>query len=162
MKVYFLSQSLQNRAGSFDDSETGCDWFNESQSLQNRAGSFDRVSSETGREASHLNPFRIGRGLSTQCGWLILCGCASLNPFGTGQGLSTVMMYTVPIMKVSFNPFGAGQGLSTEGVDIYGAKGCFNPFGTGQGLSTYLFEQEIYYVWLSQSLQNRAGSFDRY
>ena len=69
------------------------------------------------------------------------------------------MMYTVPIMKVSFNPFGAGQGLSTEGVDIYGAKGCFNPFGTGRGLSTGLQERNQAVI-KSQSLWNRARSFD--
>ena len=136
MKVYFLSQSLQNRAGSFDDSETGCDWFNESQSLQNRAGSFDRVSSETGREASHLNPFRIGRGLSTQCGWLILCGCASLNPFGTGQGLSTCVFIRAPIFKPVSIPLEQGR--------------VFRPFETNSSSCHSLF----------QSLWNRAGSFD--
>ena len=62
----------------------------------------------------------------------------SLNPFGTGRGLSTRKKITMP-------------------EKIWG----LNPFGTGRGLST-VYENKIVNVGQSQSLWNRAGSFDRF
>ena len=57
------------------------------------------------------------------------------------------------------NPFGTGRGLSTFRTTVFERNQSLNPFGTGRGLSTHVrFESEE--SKQSQSLWNRAGSFD--
>ena len=59
------------------------------------------------------------------------------------------------------NPFGTGQCLSTTVNSTEAAvQGCLNPFGTGQCLSTRVREVTEELKSLSQSLWNRAMSFD--
>ena len=62
---------------------------------------------------------------------------------------------------MSFNPFEAGRGLSTKVRKSFLPMKGLNPFGTGRGLSTidWLLNQ---FLSQSQSLWNRAGSFDRF
>ena len=57
------------------------------------------------------------------------------------------------------NPFRTGRGLSTFRTTVFERNQSLNPFGTGRGLSTHVrFESEE--SKQSQSLWNRAGSFD--
>ena len=84
-----------------------------------------------------------------------------LNPFGTGQCLSTWYCRGLCSTYWGLNPFGTGQCLST----IMSIRGLFstsslNPFGTGQCLSTFENERSTRISILSQSLWNRAMSFD--
>ncbi len=58
------------------------------------------------------------------------------------------------------NPFGTGQCLSTYCTSYIGDYHGLNPFGTGQCLSTKIL-RDIDQLWKSQSLWNRAMSFDR-
>ena len=60
-----------------------------SQSLWNRAGSFDSLFRQRLRLEYRLNPFGTGRGLSTKWLDLHMPYLVGLNPFGTGRGLST-------------------------------------------------------------------------
>ena len=63
---------------------------------------------------------------------------------------------------MSFNPFEAGRGLSTKVRKSFLPMKGLNPFGTGRGLSTYEYREIFKENGLSQSLWNRAGSFDRF
>ena len=60
----------------------------------------------------------------------------SLNPFGTGQCLTTKSLALMDQLAESLNPFGTGQCLTTRGY--YGIRPIF----------------------MSQSLWNRAVSYD--
>ena len=108
-----------------------------------------------------------------------------LNPFGTGQCLSTYkragnlkrLLVSIPLEQgsvfrqiftiweasrlKSLNPFGTGQCLSTGelGWNWTAYKGL-NPFGTGQCLSTVVSTHGWACENWSQSLWNRAVSFD--
>ena len=132
-----MSQSLWNRAGSFDgDYRDLCRRRNvsipleqggvfrpcligykfpvlRSQSLWNRAGSFDRQSKWSSK------------------------GSSSLNPFGTGRGLSTLLTQMQRVFTL-------------VSQSLWNRAGSFDPFN------------EVVYscVCKSQSLWNRAGSFD--
>ena len=131
-----------------------------------------------------LNPFGTGQGLSTHQAIIEQEEDECLNPFGTGQGLSThfgqrikiLLWVSIPLEQgrvfrqccgwihdmagTRLNPFGTGQGLSTNVVgESMTWLESLNPFGTGQGLSTR-FSIFRFYHRRSQSLWNRAGSFD--
>ena len=84
-----------------------------SQSLWNRAGSFDFSVLITVRKIQRLNPFGTGQGLSTEEEKASLKNALRLNPFGTGQGLSTIIAKMLSSILKGLNPFGTGQGLST-------------------------------------------------
>ena len=60
------------------------------------------------------------------------------------------------------NPFGTGQCLSTtKSSSIQCRRTCLNPFGTGQCLSTVRMQCMLRKLESSQSLWNRAMSFDQ-
>ena len=88
----------------------------ESQSLWNRAGSFDRKRMSFLLQLKSLNPFGTGRGLSTMKKLFVMKSVSCLNPFGTGRGLSTVNLGSLMGDGTCLNPFGTGRGLSTAGV----------------------------------------------
>ena len=67
---------------------------------------------------------------------LVFCRMG-LNPFRTGRGLSTQNPIERLWCFIRLNPFRTGRGLSTNGTDAaYEVYGCLNPFRTGRGLST--------------------------
>ena len=101
--------------------------------------SFDNIDYNGLQKINCLNPFGTGQCLSTHTGNWIAFGRKCLNPFGTGQCLST--LHTPP--KRSYLPWG------------------LNPFGTGQCLSTGVTTTSWAIPSLSQSLWNRAVSFDK-
>ena len=68
--------------------------------------------------ALRLNPFRTGRGLSTEYKAILFYN-QSLNPFRTGRGLSTNADGVKPILQQSLNPFRTGRGLSTHGKENF-------------------------------------------
>ena len=110
--------------------------FLASQSLWSRAMSFDKWAKTFKADTAGLNPFGTGQCLSTEYGYgtsFTICG---LNPFGTGQCLSTLVSVSVH-QPNSLNPFGTGQCLSTENTPLTDKVRT-----------------------LSQSLWNRAMSFD--
>ena len=81
----FKSQSLWNRAMSFDTLLTDYyTWDKDSQSLWNRAMSFDTLLKDKFIQSDLLNPFGTGQCLSTlQWGVRALCGKASQSHFPT-------------------------------------------------------------------------------
>ena len=114
---FTMSQSLWNRAMSFDNSKKMRLWgIIMSQSLWNRAMSFDII-------------------LRLHLDHVISC----LNPFGTGQCLSTQGTFN----KKRFSPVS----IHLEQGNVFRLrlrtnitqKTCLNPFGTGQCLSTLIF-----------------------
>ena len=107
-----MSQSLWNRAVSYDIIILSKLIIKMSQSLWNRAVSYDPLGS-----------FPL----------LTIC----LNPFGTGQCLTTKMRWSLSNIHLRLNPFGTGQCLTTVNHVVY------------QGDSQ-----------MSQSLWNRAVSYD--
>ena len=180
-----MSQSLWNRAGSFD-----CIFFHKTTLLEvsiplEQGGVFRRLKTRwTTKCQNCFNPFVAGQGLST-CGWIYqrkLWKSQSLwNRAGSFDLLVNVQVKNLHSVSIpleqgrvfrrycrgrgstnpSLNPFGTGQGLSTNALLFtLGKNDSLNPFGTGQGLSTKYQIANIIKEILSQSLWNRAGSFD--
>ena len=81
-----------------------------------------------------------------------------LNPFGTGRGLSTDQGIE-RARKNWFQSLRTEQGLSTQSAVHTQTEDSLNPFRTGQGLST-IHAMNPAHILVSQSLWNRAGSFD--
>ena len=109
-----VSQSLWNRAMSFDMTNAQrIIAANESQSLWNRAMSFDLDTFGDGWKTKPVSiPLEQGnvfRPISANSpnSWV------GLNPFGTGQCLSTTTVVYHKGRLLSLNPFGTGQCLST-------------------------------------------------
>ena len=134
----YRSQSLWNRAVSYDGK--GKPLFLgdvESQSLWNRAVSYDRNS-------------QVG-----------LIEYVRLNPFGTGQCLTTFVTSETSTAQFRLNPFGTGQCLTTcNSLCNWRNRICLNPFGTGQCLTTSDKQRKGQFPKSSQSLWNRAVSYD--
>ena len=83
-----------------------------------------------------------------------------LNPFGTGQRLSTIFtLAEEEPLKVSI-PLEQGSVFRHDKCHIYLLVRRLNPFGTGQCLSTDDYLRNLAISCLSQSLWNRAVSFD--
>ena len=132
-----------------------------SQSLWNRAGSFDFIKKWKLKQKHCLNPFGTGQGLSTEVEELIEYGMIVSIPLEQGRVFRLQTLSLKETGKSSLNPFGTGQGLSTGNFyDIPQTEVGLNPFGTGQGLSTSVDDMKNKVSELSQSLWNRAGSFD--
>ena len=132
-----LSQSLWNRAVSFDSIEASADVVSTlSQSLWNRAVSFDVCSS-----ASKL--MNISVSIPLEQG----------SVFRRNRQLSIDLTLSQSLWNraVSFDE---------EGELKLIALPCLNPFGTGQCLSTDKGERVFPSLQKSQSLWNRAVSFD--
>ena len=106
-----------------------------------------------------LNPFRTGRCLSTKekTKWLLyLC----LNPFRTGRCLSTLGgFYGYFDFEVSI-PFEQGDVFRRWRLRKLRYRMGLNPFRTGRCLSTKKLKERGVYGYTSQSLSNRAMSFD--
>ena len=86
-----LSQSLWNRAVSYDKVfDTIVDGAL-SQSLWNRAVSYDGSEIERIKRTGSLNPFGTGQCLTTDNCKATFCINTGLNPFGTGQCLTTAV-----------------------------------------------------------------------
>ena len=129
------SQSLWSRAGLSTYMSAALSIKTQSQSLWNRAGSFDQFGSARPSNNARLNPFRAGQGLSTKIINTIRYQCG-FNPFRTGQGLSTwYRTHTRGHLKVSI------------------------PLEQGR-VFRRLFVHYFLLLYLSQSLQSRAVSFD--
>ena len=134
--------------------------FKPSQSLWNRAMSFDTTMKLYLIIGDRLNPFGTGQCLSTveQDQW-VAENCVSIP---LEQGNVFRQKFTCKNVRLScLNPFGTGQCLSTKiFLRAWSLIHCLNPFGTGQCLST----KGKFGYWLvinqSQSLWNRAMSFD--
>ena len=107
-----------------------------SQSLWNRAGSFDLLTGNHSRLHQRLNPFGTGRGLSTleisfnpnstrfQSLWS-RAGSFDNNKF---REVAKNSIVSIPLEQGEvFRPFTRYDGMNSR----------FNPFGTGQGLSTW-------------------------
>ena len=134
---FTMSQSLWNRAMSFDNSKKMRLWgIIMSQSLWNRAMSFDII-------------------LRLHLDHVISC----LNPFGTGQCLSTQGTFNKKRFSPVSIPLEQGNVFRLRLRTNITQKTCLNPFGTGQCLSTYPVIEDLD-VYGSQSLWNRAMSFD--
>ena len=136
---FTMSQSLWNRAMSFDNSKKMRLWgIIMSQSLWNRAMSFDII-------------------LRLHLDHVISC----LNPFGTGQCLSTQGTFNKKRFSPVSIPLEQGNVFRLRLRTNITQKTCLNPFGTGQCLSTIVVATAVK-VDMSQSLWNRAMSFDNY
>ena len=113
---FTMSQSLWNRAMSFDNSKKMRLWgIIMSQSLWNRAMSFDII-------------------LRLHLDHVISC----LNPFGTGQCLSTQGTFNKKRFSPVSIPLEQGNVFRLRLRTNITQKTCLNPFGTGQCLSTVL------------------------
>ena len=93
---------------------------------------------------------------------IISCLTACLNPFGTGQCLSTQNQLMVVLVSLGLNPFGTGQCLSTKRQ-----SSRLNDEEVSQSLwnRAMSFDKNLLKFYLahwSQSLWNRAMSFDLY
>ena len=114
---FTMSQSLWNRAMSFDNSKKMRLWgIIMSQSLWNRAMSFDII-------------------LRLHLDHVISC----LNPFGTGQCLSTQGTFNKKRFSPVSIPLEQGNVFRLRLRTNITQKTCLNPFGTGQCLSTLIF-----------------------
>ena len=134
----FFSLSLSSRAMSFDPMlKPIVEAIRTSQSLWNRAGSFDRLSIWFRPSTSVSIPLEQGGVFRL---WKVLDSLrhfTCLNPFGTGRGLSTNDVFLNLIVPFRLNPFGTGRGLSTLKNIKFDRTLRLNPFGTGRGLSTF-------------------------
>ena len=99
--------------------------------------------------------------MSFDTSYLVKPSHICLNPFGTGQCLSTNIKFTKNLHLKSLNPFGTGQCLSTMcmvnmgGINI-GSQSLWN-----RAMSfDVLTKGTDVNATLSQSLWNRAMSFD--
>ena len=177
------SQSLWNRAGSFDiEKETIARMISVSipleqgrvfrlqhtrrnhekllsQSLWNRAGSFDTLNAE--EEPEH----QLSQSLWNRAGsfdilpFLILAIARCLNPFGTGQGLSTrfsIFRFYHRRSQSLWNRAGSFDDL--QGFKVFDSGYVSIPLE--QGRVFRLTAQQGFDTAKSQSLWNRAGSFD--
>ena len=87
---------------------------------------------------------------------------ARLNPFGTGQCLSTSVTNTNQSADLSLNPFGTGQCLSTCAPTHWKEKLSVSQSLWNRAMSFDDFHQtNVFQYLVSQSLWNRAMSFDR-
>ena len=132
-----MSQSLWNRAGSFDlNGTTTQEMWIKSQSLWNRAGSFDGDYRDLCRRRNVSIPLEQG-GVFRPC----------------------LIGYKFPVLRSQSLWNRAG---SFDRQSKWSSKGSssLNPFGTGRGLSTLLTQMQRVFTLVSQSLWNRAGSFD--
>ena len=107
------SQSLWNRAVSYDGTTRMIAPMIGSQSLWNRAVSYD-LNARTFLLSIRLNPFGTGQCLTTENDEPVGVTFAGLNPFGTGQCLTTEIKYRSRVALASLNPFGTGQCLTTS------------------------------------------------
>ena len=109
---------------------------------------------------SRLNPFRAGRCLSTEWYFSGTLRTGGLNPFRAGRCLSTVGSHCMRSL-ICLNPFRTGRCLSTY-VKIVNVPMLerLNPFRTGRCLSTNSGNHLTISLDRSQSLSNRAMSFD--
>ena len=87
--------------------------------------------------------------------------------FHSSQSLwNRAMSYFLSIVgrqkqNLRLNPFGTGQCLTTSISEImFSSTFRLNPFGTGQCLTTYRYLFHSQLIYLSQSLWNRAMSYD--
>ena len=136
MKVYFLSQSLQNRAGSFDH-----DYINNTQQ-------------------ESFNPFGTGQGLST---FIIrnFTSTSRFNPFGTGRGISTFFDANHCKTAYEFQSLWSRAGsfdtlICTEPPFLIRVS---IPLEQGRVLRQKISKNTK--LWFTfQSLWSRAGSFD--
>ena len=157
-----MSQSLWNRAVSFDTFIHGREWqmdgclnpfgtgqclstdgavqsvagFNPSQSLWNRAVSFDCTRFEVLRDSEVSIPLEQGSVFRQQIN-LLSQQQKGLNPFGTGQCLSTTSTIMVFKRSIVSIPLEQGSVFRPYGDGtLPGIWYSLNPFGTGQCLST--------------------------
>ena len=84
---------------------------------------------------------------------------ACLNPFGTGQCLSTLSDGKGYVHCVSI-PLEQGNVFRQAIKENFDTADSLNPFGTGQCLSTQNNTAISAVIMMSQSLWNRAMSFD--
>ena len=156
-----------------------------SQSLWNRAVSYDVQSYLLLVHLLGLNPFGTGQCLTTSVTSSVSAVGLGPNPFGTGQCLTTVELIALqhqhhPSQSLwnravsydllsrsiiwqskSLNPFGTGQCLTTsQNRSQRGHLRSLNPFGTGQCLTTTWKAFRVNLNNESQSLWNRAVSYD--
>ena len=108
------------------------------QSLWNRAMSFDFVQ------------------------WQLVFQFQCLNPFETGQCLSTFLKFIVLIVLRVSIPLEQGNVFRHYCCYWFCFYYCLNPFGTGQCLSTDRKMTTYNEKLTSQSLWNRAMSFDKH
>ena len=84
----------------------------------------------------------------------------SLNPFGTGQCLTTAYRSKITQRRKLSIPLEQGNVLRPTIVYHKGSLWCLNPFGTGQCLTTEFKMTTFTFNKKSQSLWNRAMSYD--
>ena len=106
-----------------------------SQSLWNRAGSFDVIGDGTSwlkRVSIPLEQGGVFRlGLAFASGAL-----GGLNPFGTGRGLSTIKWFAIHIVAQSQSLWNRAGSFDPTLLLWLESLNSLNPFGTGRGLST--------------------------
>ena len=108
-----MSQSLWNRAVSYDNSRSFCFSFCNVSIPLEQGSVLRQIASNLGEGETRLNPFGTGQCLTTNIPEGESLDLFRLNPFGTGQCLTTELSEKQRRNQFRLNPFGTGQCLTT-------------------------------------------------